>query len=366
MALDPRHRIVLHVDMDSFYASCERREDPSLAGKPIAVCIFSGRDADSGAISTASYEARALGVKSGMPIKIAKRMAPQVTYLKANFPLYESISDSIMSIVKSALATTQKASIDEIYADVSHESSGDYAIAEKLARGLKAEILAQEKLTCSAGIGRNKLIAKMASDFKKPDGLTVVRFEQTQAFLGPLPVKKLIGIGPKTEEALAKEGISTIGQLAQAEMGRLVEVFGDSRGRWLYDAARGIDNEPVEEKGMPAQVSRIATMKSDSQDTAQIAAFCNGLYDSVEKEAQEQGLAFTTISVMVILSNLKMHTKSRKFERPMSGPEPAVRREIEALVAKFFEENPYAVCRRAGVRISGLEKNQGQKSLSDY
>lgn len=364
--IDPRHRIILHIDMDSFYASCERRENPSLAGKPIAVCIFSGRDADSGAISTASYEARALGVKSGMPIKLAKRIAPQVAYLKANFSLYQGISDSIMSIARSRFKTTQQASIDEIYADASYEASGDYEIASRLARELKAEILEQEKLTCSIGIGRNKLVAKMASDFQKPDGLTVVRFADTEKFLSPMPVKKLIGIGPKTEEALAKEGIATIGQIAGAEMGRLIELFGESRGRWLFEASRGIDSEAVAEREMPAQMSRIATMKKDSQDPSEISAFCLGLFESVSKDAQEAGISFGTVSVMLILANLKMHTKSRKFPRPMSGSEPAIKTEIESLVAKFFEENPYSVCRRAGVRISDLEKTQGQKSLFDY
>ncbi|MFA5106344.1 MAG: DNA polymerase IV [Candidatus Micrarchaeia archaeon] len=364
--IDPRHRIILHIDMDSFYASCERRENPALAGKPVAVCIFSGRDADSGAISTASYEARALGVKSGMPIKLAKKIAPQAIYLKANFSLYQGISDSIMSIARARFKATQQASIDEIYIDASFEASGDYSIAEKLARELKAEIFEQEMLTCSVGIGRNKLVAKMASDFQKPDGLTIVRFEDTEKFLSPLPVKKLVGIGPKTEEALAKEGITTIGQIAGAESARLVEVFGESRGRWLFDAARGIDNEPVAERDMPAQMSRIGTMKKDSQDPAEIAAFCAGLFETVADDAREAGIAFGTISVMLILANLKMHTKSRKFPRPMSGSEPAVKTEIESLVARFFEENPYAVCRRAGVRVSDLEKKEGQKSLFDY
>ena len=283
--IDPRHRIVMHIDMDSFFASCERRENSALAGKPVAVCIFSGRDTDSGAISTASYEARALGVKSGMPIKLAKRIAPQAVYLKANFELYGNISDSIMSIAKARFRTTEMASIDEIYADVSQEASGDYTIAKTLAQEIKDEILAQEKLTCSAGIGRNKLIAKMASDFQKPDGLTVVRFEETEKFLDPLPVKKLIGIGPKTEEALAKVGIATIGQLKNSDAGRLLEIFGQARGKWLYDAARGIDDEPVRERDMPAQMSRIATLKADSQDPAEVARFCASLFESIKRDA---------------------------------------------------------------------------------
>ncbi|HQT44598.1 MAG TPA: DNA polymerase IV, partial [Candidatus Micrarchaeota archaeon] len=314
----------------------------------------------------ASYEARALGVKSGMPIKFAKRIAPSAIYLKANFELYGSVSDSIMSIAKARFKTTEMASIDEIYADVSFEASGDYAIAEKMATELKNEILEQERLTCSIGIGRNKLIAKMASDFQKPGGLTIVRFEETEKFLDPLPVKKLIGIGPKTEEALAKEGITAIGQLKAAQAGRLVEVFGQAKGKWLHDAARGIDDEPVRERDMPVQMSRMATLKSDSQDPSEISRFCSGLFESIKKDAGEAGITFTSLSVIIILANLKIHTKSRKFEHALAGDEPMVQKEISALVAKFFEENPYSVCRRAGVRISGLEKRQGQKSLFDY
>ncbi len=359
-------RIVMHIDMDSFFASCERRENPALFGKPIAVCIFSGRDADSGAISTASYEARALGVKSGMAIKIAKRMAPAVIYLKANFELYENISDSIMSIVKAKFKTTQNASIDEIYADISYEASGDYTIAKSIGEEIRKEIFEHEKLTCSVGIGPNKLIAKMASDFKKPDGLTVVNFDETDKFLKDLPVKKLIGIGPKTEEMLASQGIATIGQLKEAEMGGLIELLGNARGKWLYDGSRGIDNEPVAEKGMPEQMSRIATMKADSQDPKVISEFCKSLFERVRKDAMDAGLSFRTISAIVIMANLKTHTKSRKFERPMNGDEAAVSKEIDALIERFFLENPYSICRRAGVRISDFEKKQGQKSLFDY
>ncbi|MBM3229585.1 DNA polymerase IV, partial [Candidatus Parvarchaeota archaeon] len=242
------HRIVLHLDMDSFFASCEQRQNPALFGKPVAVCIFSGRDSDSGAISTANYAARALGIKSGMPIKMAKKIAPQATYLPANFALYTGVSDSILEIVKVHCKTTQQASIDEVYADITFEASGDYRIAKALAQTIKKEVFEQEKLTCSIGIAPNKLVAKIASDFQKPDGLTVVKPDEVPGFLSPLPVKKLLGVGPKTESELAKLGIESIADLRKREMSELVGLLGVARGKWLYESSRGTDAQPVQQR----------------------------------------------------------------------------------------------------------------------
>jgi DNA polymerase IV (DinB-like DNA polymerase) len=217
-------RIIAHIDMDAFYAAVEERHHPELRGRPVVVGADPKAGKGRGVVTTANYAARKYGIRSALPISRAWRLADvarkrgeaETVFVRGNQSLYREVSDRIMAILARGADAFEGASIDEVYVDLT--SLGDMKGAEGHVRRLKAKILAQEGLTCSVGIGPNKLVAKIASDFRKPDGLTVVRPEAVQAFLDPLRSRVIPGIGPKTEAFLHRKGIKTIADLRGVEI----------------------------------------------------------------------------------------------------------------------------------------------------
>jgi len=214
--MSDRKRIIFHLDMDHFYTAVEEREQPALKGKPVIVGADPKEGKGRGVVHTCNYEARRLGVRSGMPISRAWRTCPEAVYLPPNFALYIRVSNEIMNIARKYGYKFERWGIDEAFLDVTSKVR-DFAEAEVVAKKLKEEIYEKEKLTCSIGIGSNKLVAKVASDHEKPNGLTVVKEEETKAFLAPLPVRKLLWVGRKTEQRLSVMGIKTISDLAHYE-----------------------------------------------------------------------------------------------------------------------------------------------------
>ena len=204
------------VDLDYFFAQCEELRNPSLKEKPVVICVYSGRTADSGAVSTANYIAREYGVRSGMPIYLAKKKLENVdaAFLPVDDHYYEEVSRRVMAVLKGFGDEFEQMGIDEAFLDDSMRTRGSFHDAEELAKTIKNELLNQERLTCSIGVGPNKLIAKMAADEKKPNGLTVISPEHVHGFLEPLPVNRLIGVGTKTLEKMKSMQINTIGDLA--------------------------------------------------------------------------------------------------------------------------------------------------------
>ncbi len=241
----PDNRIILHVDMDYFFAQCEEREHPELKGRPVVICVYSGRGGDSGAVSTSNYEARKAGIKAGMPISRAKKLNPDAVFLPVNMELYRSISDEVMEILRGFSGTVEQESIDEAFCDISDRVAG-FDEAKKYAAQIKDAIRENVGLTCSAGVAPNKLVAKIASDFRKPDGLTIVKPEEVRQFLEPLEVTDLIGVGKKTGERMNELGIKTIGDISKRSAEFLVREFGQAKGVWLKQASQGIDNSPIE------------------------------------------------------------------------------------------------------------------------
>jgi len=347
--------IVMLLDMDYFFAQVEERENPLLAGKPLMVCIFSGRGELGGVVSTCNYAARALGVHSGMPIAFAKKKAPEGAFLKADFEKYNKASEAVMGIVGAHAKTVEQASIDEAYADITQECNGDFKKAAKIAQEIKKEILKQEKLTCSVGIGENKLIAKMAAGEKKPDGLTVVKQGEAAAFLGPMPVGKLFGVGKKTEEKLHALGIKTIGELAKKEEGLLKENFGNSFGHYLFEASKGVDEEEVREREEPAQVSKVASFPEDTNNREEIAKMVATLAQGVHEKLCEGGLEFRQVTFIGILEGLQTHTKSKTQEKHSQSGE-LLKSVAQELAAGFGLGGKKM--RRAGVRVGMLQKKQ--------
>ncbi len=285
------------VDLDYFFAQCEELRNPSLKEKPVVVCVYSGRTADSGAVSTANYIAREFDVKSGMPIYLAKKKLENVdaAFVPVDDQYYEEVSARVMKILRGFADQFEQVGIDEAFLDVSKRTGADFKNAEGLAETIKTELVNQEKLTCAIGVGPNKLTAKIAADEKKPNGLTVITPDQVTSFLGLLPVSRLIGVGTKTLERMKTMSINTIGDLAKYDVQKLIAVFGKTLGAYFHNASVGIDDEPVEEKGEAESISRIVTLKQNTRDLNAIMNSLSELCNDLHARVVGEKLTFKTV-----------------------------------------------------------------------
>jgi DNA polymerase IV (archaeal DinB-like DNA polymerase) len=363
-------RVVLHVDMDYFFAAIEERENPELRGKAVVVCMLSGRSELSGAVSTCNYIAREFGIRSGMPCSRAKKLNPEAVFLPVMKDFYKSVSDRVMEILRNYADVSENGdafeqiSIDEAFLEITEKTGGDFKLAFELGMQIKDEIKEKENLTCSVGIGPNKLIAKMTSSVKKPDGITVVSPDELESFLLPLKVSKLWGIGDVTAGKLQEMGIFTIKDLAEHDVIDLVSTFGKTRGIWLKQAAAGIDDSPLKERDGSEQIGRIATLPVDTLDIQLISSLLNRLAEDVILKLDSRELSFKVVTVTVINSNFRMHTKSRTLSHPIYSKEVLLE-EAREIMSEFLSESRVEF-RRVGVRVGDLQKRKGQKSLFDY
>jgi DNA polymerase-4 len=232
-------RKIVHIDMDAFYASVEQRDDPQLRGKPVVVAWLGNRSV----VCAASYEARRFGIRSAMPAVRAERLCPEAVFVPPDFPRYRAVSRLVREIFKRHTDLVEPLSLDEAYLDVSENKTG-LPTATRVARAIRAQIREELNLTASAGVAPNKFLAKIASDWRKPDGLFVIQPDEVDSFLPPLPVGRLPGVGKVTEARLEELGIRTVGDLRGLELPALEGPFG-RHGLRLYELARGIDNSPV-------------------------------------------------------------------------------------------------------------------------
>lgn len=357
----------MHVDIDYFFAQCEEIANPLLKEKPVVICVYSGRSEDSGAVSTANYIARKYGVKSGMPIAFAKKILKGIdsAFLPVNRDLYEGVSNRIMDILRNNADRFEQESIDEASLDVSERVGGDFGSAEMLAHSIKGEIKRSEQLTCSIGIGPNKVVAKIASDYRKPDGLTVIRKEEVRSFLDPLPVDKLYGVGKKIAMKLKDLGVSKIGELAGYDPEGLKRIFGEKLGLYFNRAANGIDEEPVQEREMAEQISRIVTLKQDTRNPEIIFLELDRICFDVHARLIEEGLLYRSVSILAIADNLEIRSRTRTLERPLEDLEVIVKTARE-LLTKFLDEKKDIILRRFGVKVSGLLRKEEHGSLTKF
>jgi DNA polymerase IV (DinB-like DNA polymerase) len=355
------------VDLDYFFAQCEERRNPSIKDKPVVVCVYSGRSEDSGAVSTANYIARKYGVKSGIPISLAKRKLKnrEAIFLPVDHEFYGEVSEGIMRILRSHADSFEQVGIDEAYLDVGQKVKGNFEEAKEFAHKIKEEVKFQQKLTCSIGIGPNKLVAKIAADIQKPDGLTIIKPEQVESSLSPLPVSRLIGVGRKTEEKMQTLGIRTIGDLAKCDVQVLVEVFGKKLGSYFHNASMGTDDEPVQEKGEVESISRISTLKDDTRNLEVILEKANQLCEEVHAKLVQEGLSFRSVGIVVVMTDMSIHSRSKTFES--SANELGVFKEtVKDLFEKFLNESELEA-RRVGVRLSNFVKEQKkQKQITNF
>ena len=347
--------------MDYFFAQCEEREHLELKGKPVVICVYSGRGG--GAVSTSNYEARKFGIKAGIPISRAKKLKPDAVFLPVNMELYRSISDEVMEILRGYCTILEQESVDEAFCDITGRVSG-FDEAKLLAVRIKEDIRQKVGLTCSAGVAPNKLIAKIASDFQKPDGLTVVKRDEILQFLVPLKITDLTGVGKKTGERLNELGVKTIGELSKLSADELIREFGQAKGIWLKQASQGIDDSPVVEREGTEQIGRITTLKEDTKDSNLIYEVIDGLSDEVYKKLETRKLSFKSVTFVAISTDFKTHTKTHTLGAPAKDLE-TIKESARRLAKLFLEEHPVTL-RRVGVRVANLTEAKGQKTLGNF
>jgi DNA polymerase IV (archaeal DinB-like DNA polymerase) len=358
-------RVIGHIDLDYFYAQVEEVENPNLRSVPLVVCVFSGRTENSGVVSTANYRARELGVRSGIPIAVAKSRLKDTDakFVPMDRAKYEEYSNQVMGIVRDHVDVLEQTGIDEAFFDITKRSGGDYGAAAGIAREIKETILGHERLTCSIGIAPSKVVAKLASDFRKPDGLTVVLPENLQRFAWPMPVEKLYGVGPKSGRILKEIGVATIGDLAIKDLDSLDGVFDRKFSVYLHNASNGLDDEPVVTTGEAKQLSRIITLKKDSLDADDIFDQLSPAIDDLHRKILEREVFFRSVSIIGILTDLSIRTRTRTGEAP-SRDLVSLRKAARELLVSLLGEGHEL--RRVGIRVGDLSEAKEQSSLSEF
>ena len=357
-------RLIGHLDMDAFFAAVEERDHPELKGLPIVVGADPAGGKGRGVVSTANYKARVYGIHSAMPISRAwklseaarRRGRPAAVFVRGHYRRYTEISDRLMAILREFSQVVEEAGIDEAYFDLSF--AGTYEAAAEICRQIKHEIKSREGLTASIGLGPNKLIAKIASDFQKPDGLTVVTAEEAEDFLAPMPVRKIPGIGPKTEAFLAKRGIKLVRDLKQFSPQELQELFG-KWGPGLYERLRGRHDSPLVVEWEPKSVGEQETFATDTLDLQFIFERLWALCREVHRRFTAGGFqTYRTVVVTVRFADFDTYTRSHTLTAPAASLR-TLRFEAMKLLMPFLDrrENPKGkLIRLIGVRVEKLGK----------
>ena len=311
-------RTILHVDLDAFFAAIEQRDRPELRGKPVAVGM--GGTNDRGVVSAASYEARVFGVHSAMPIVTARRLCPQCVFVPVDGAKYQRVSREVMAILRRYTPLVQPISIDEAFLDVT-ASRALFGDGEAIARRIKVAIRAELELTASVGVAATKLVAKIGSDLRKPDGLVVVAPGTEAAFLAPLPISRLWGVGPSTATALRDFGVVTIGDLALLDRGALVRRFG-THGASLVDRAHGRDADPVDDPEGAKSVGHEHTFDEDTADPEVLERTLLAMAEGVSGRLRHAGLKAGTVTVKVRDSGFNTVTRQRGLPEPTDLTDP--------------------------------------------
>ena len=365
----PPMRFIAHVDMDAFYASVELLRYPELRGKPLVIGgrrratsedgtfptlrEYKGR----GVITTATYEARAFGVSSGMALMRAAKKAPDALLLPADFDEYRRYSRAFKEAVRAIAPQIEDRGIDEIYVDLS-ALAAEWADAHDLARAIQGAVREATRLSCSIGVAPNKLLAKMASEMDKPGGLTLLPESDIPERVWPLPVRKVNGVGPKAAARLETLGIRTVGELARADPALLVERFGEKHGAWMHQAANGRDERPVVTHSEPKSISRETTFEDDlhpEHDRETLSRIFTELCEGLARDLERKGYAGRTIGLKLRYDNFKTLTRDRTLEAPTRDAAEIRRVAGECLKRVPLERR----IRLLGVRVGSLSKWSG-------
>ncbi|HEX8407515.1 MAG TPA: DNA polymerase IV [Thermoanaerobaculia bacterium] len=338
-------RKILHVDMDAFYASVEQRDDPSLKGKPVIV----GWAGERSVVCAASYEARKFGVHSAMPASRAKRLCPSGVWLPPDFERYRAVSTDIRRIFERHTPLVEPLSLDEAYLDVTQELTG-IPTATETAEAIRREIREETRLTASAGVAPNKFLAKIASDWRKPDGIFVIKPHQVERFLVGLPVRKIPGVGKATEAVLTEMGIATVGDLHQFDVNALTARFG-KWGTRLWELARGIDESPVEPSRKRKSWSSENTFAKDVT-REEAAAWIREEAQKIWKSLEERSMRGRTVTVKLRTPDFQTATRQLSPpDLPTSGDDVA---RVAVLLLDRFPFPEDARFRLVGVGVSNF------------
>ena len=338
-------RVIMHVDMDAFFAAVELQKRPDLAGQPLVVG-GRGDPSQRGVVSTATYEARVFGIHSGMPLRTAARLCPEAVFLPVDFAAYRAASERIHDRLRAVSERMQSVGLDEAYLDISHRPEDAMAIGAELKRVIHADT----GLVASVGVGPNRLLAKIASDLEKPDGLTRLTADDVPHRVWPLPVRTLHGVGPRTAERLATLGIDTIGDLAAMTPARLETVFSPRHARSLHRAAHGEDERPVETGRVRKSIGRERTFQQDCRSSGRLNFEARRMLDDVHGRLAGRHLKARTVTVKLRYRDFTTHTRSLSLSQPTDEIEPLA----EAVQQCLFAHQLHRAVRLLGVQLSGL------------
>jgi DNA polymerase-4 len=340
-------RCIVHVDMDAFYASVEQRDRPELRGRPLLVGGTGGR----GVVAAASYEARAFGAHSAMPMRRALELCPEAICVRPRMAHYQSESRRIFEVFAQFTPQIEGLSLDEAFLDV----TGSLALFGPpllLGRRIKERVLEETGLRASVGIGPNKLVAKIASDLEKPDGLCVLFGDDIRRRLDPLPVRAISGIGPRTEQRLAAIGIRSVGDLRTAPEGRLRRALG-RLARHMQARAAGEDDRPVSPDRADVSISAEETFDRDLTDRATLVRVLREQADKLAERCRAKGLQAGVVCVKIRRADFKTYSRQRRIAPPVSEAGPIARLACE-LLDHWLDEQPGVAVRLLGVGVSGL------------
>jgi DNA polymerase IV (DinB-like DNA polymerase) len=371
-------KIIFHIDLNSFYPSCEELRDQLLKGKTHAVIMTDKRTPNitKGVVASCSYEAKKLGVRSAMPLSKALKLCPNLILKPVDLTYYKQISEKVIALLESYSDTLEQASIDEAYLDCTNKISTSGLTIEQYALVMKKAIKEQCDLLCSIGVASTKSAAKIASDYKKPDGLTIVSPDKLQIFLKPLEVERIPGVGTKTEEILKVEmGIESIGQLAICDVQKLMDRLG-KKGIWLWQVATGQDHESVEPREDYLSFSNEYTLERFTNNKQLILKGLTSLVNELHEKVNENGYEFRTVGIKLVNVDFTIVTKEKSYTSYQNKKE-SISSVVKYLLDKCSlidesETNTSAtLVRKIGLRVSNLirmekKKSIKQKSLLEY
>ncbi len=350
------NRTVLHIDMDAFYAAVEQLDHPQYRGKPVIVGSDPRGGAGRGVVATASYEARKFGIHSAMPISQAYRRCPHGIYVRGRYARYSQLSREMTEIFSEFTPLVQKISIDEAFLDIT-SSLELFGGALKLAESLKQRITTRLQLTASVGVAPNKFLAKIASDLQKPNGLVMVERGTEKTFLRDLPISKLWGVGKKTEEALRRMGIEKIGDVAAISELELSQRFG-RYGHALWRLSNGIDDRPVESRGVQKSISQETTFDEDVDNPEEIERTLFKLAESLARTMRKQSLKGRTVILKIRLEDFTTFTRSQTFSEFVDSTE--IIKGVAISMYRKFQLNKKRV-RLVGIGMSQLNTISGEQ-----
>lgn len=353
-------RFILHADLDCFFASVEMRDNPELQNKPVIIGADPKGGKGRGVVSTCSYEAREYGLHSGMPISKAYKLCPHGIYLRPNGEKYSRVSEDVMEILKTFSDEFQKVSIDEAYLDVS-ETCKNFDDVRKLAEKIKNKIKDQLRITCSIGASTSKSIAKIASDQNKPDGICIVPPEEIKAFLGPMSITRIPGIGKETKKPYYKHGIKKVEDLLEIPLHKMMEQFG-KHSKWVWKVINGLDKRKVKTgQRNRKSISKERTFSEDTNDHRLIVTTLEELNTKLHKKLKQKNIIYRTITLKVRFENFRTYTRSKSIDYPICNPNKALEIILELYneFTKIFKK-----VRLIGVKFSNFERTSKMRQTN--